>query len=728
MSTPFPAIQFRGELEEVFDGASASSESRWIAADYYDKVVFATPSFQPIYWQPGLSEIVTYKKCRPVPGLPNTDGWDGVAEFAGHILFWRGVSILWSDLNDFANYIPVAITASTGRAVTASGFVMPQVGSTSNFVFLNERSGSFTASQFVRVVSNEDSPSDIRYSYFQVSSVSSSDEETTSIPATQTAPGSEEQTIYTTSHVGFVADSKVSVAGNVVDLVVVDSSRDVTTTYELGGASSTIGEVGESVTFPLAEFPFDLKVDDIISVSTKNAVGQDLFKVTVIGLSLRAIRLGVGETQKTPGTSYPYGGANPTVYVKFQPWVKVRNTGATFVVQQSVAIVPADGLKLTPLGLTGEMDRGLTVPSGSIVETLDANEAGTVQNIGDGINGPIFAITKLADYAYILKERSIQSVQYVGRDSGTFYFRTEIFEEGPIGKYAWCRIDEKRIIFWGTKGWYEYQGGQNIEEIGRVIWDTVADEVDRARADEIVMFHNKPRNEVWMYYPVVGSRASNVIVYNYTFNTVVKDYYPEDINGITAVGLVDWEIAPTWESLDATELINGAAKRWYEYVDVGSKQYPIVAIGGTAGNPSMGESSGSIVPRILAHGRVPYRSTSDDCDPDPVDIIAETPDYSWGDPSAVKYISMVKLGLFIEPSYTGPAYLRVQLGTRMNQDSDVHWSGEARVEVSGNGNVVTKVNLRGAGRYARLRFLSSEVDARWSISSFEISARIGNTF
>jgi len=54
---------------------------------------------------------------------------------------------------------------------------------------------------------------------------------------------------------------------------------------------------------------------------------------------------------------------------------------------------------------------------------VDANEAGETRVIGSDVNGSIFNIVVLGDYAYIFKERSIQVMQYVGVTSGTFFIR-----------------------------------------------------------------------------------------------------------------------------------------------------------------------------------------------------------------------------------------------------------------------------------------------------------------
>lgn len=723
-------MQVQGELELVYTGAGTGRTSRWYAANDIDKVVLTSPSVAPLYWKPGLKQIPSYGKCRPVAGLPDNAGYDGVESFAGHTLLWRDSSIIWSDLNDTHNWIPIALTAASGRAELASSFTQPQVGGTSATVFLTEESGEFVAGQFVRIVANETNPSEISYSYYRVSSVASSSTSTFSINTEQAVPsGGDEVMLYTTSYLSVVEDGKLAVDGTATEATVVEGSRNLSVSYTLGGASSIIGALGESVTFPLSSFPFDLKVDDIISVGVEDSPGQDLYQVTAVGLTVIANRLGVGEAQKTAGLTYPYGGANPTVYVRFQPWIKVTNSSTTSIpIGPKMEISPVGAVKLVAQGLTGEIRAGLQVPSGAILETLDANEAGGVENVGNGINGPVFAIVKLADYVYILKKDSIQSMQYVGRDSGTFFIRGEIYDEGPMGRYAWCRIGEKSIIFWGAKGWMRYSGGQAIEDIGKAHWETAIAELDASRADEIVAFHYKPRNEVWFSYPVLGSRDTKVIVYNYDFNSITVDRYSGDLNGITAIGLVDWEIAPTWESLSSSERCNDASKRWYEYSDVGLKPYPVIGIVGDAGNERYGEDPDALVPRLLLFGRAVSRASNDDCAPAPIEAFADTPDHDFGDFATVKYVDTVRIGLHVPAKLAHPLKLKVKLGTRMNSDDDIVWSGHQTIEVSGNGNITSKVNIRASGRLVRVRFFSDDLDVQWSISSYSIYARAGSTY
>jgi hypothetical protein len=211
---------------------------------------------------------------------------------------------------------------------------------------------------------------------------------------------------------------------------------------------------------------------------------------------------------------------------------------------------------------------------------------------------------------------------------------------------------------------------------------------------------------------------------------VVVDEYDETLNGIQALGEVDWELAPTWESLDPTELFNGAGKRWYEYVDVGEQGYTLIAIGGDDGNEDYGEDPDATIPRLLLHGRVFTRSSRDDCDPDSYESFAETPDFDFGDSEAWKYVDTVYLHVDVPVVLQSPIRLKVEIGSRNNLSSPLTWSDPAWVEVSGGqgGPVTAKANCRGAGRLIRVRFSSEETEAQWRISGYRVIARIGNTY
>lgn len=734
------SLQLQAELEEVFDGAVASPTSRWVAANWISRVLLATPSVQPIYWEPNLTKVPVWGKCRPIPGLPDQTGYDGVEVFAGHAILWKGSTIKGSDLNDFSNWIPIGITASVGRATLATEFQQPAEGQTSPFVFLSGVSGTFTEGQFVRIVSNEGDASKIAYSYYTVDSVSESKTSVPSIDSVQGVPARSYARLYTSGKISWTAGGKVAVDGDTTDLVVNGVSRNVSASYTLLGQSTTVPATGASVQLPLTSLPSDLRSGDVVSVSTTGGYGKDLYKVLSAGQTLVCERLGVGSSQAASGTYY--NGAASTVYVVFQPYVEVTNsTDFPVSVMSGGEMSPADGLKLVCLGYSGGVPTSDVVPAGSTVETLGVNEATEIENVGSDVNGDIYGVVALADYAYILKRDSIQSMQYIGGVS-PYVIRAEIQDEGPVGRYAWCRFDSTSLVFWGKKGWMRYTGGQVVDQVGMAHWYSVSDEFDVSRADEIVAFHNRNQNEVWFAYPVLTG-GTKVVIYNYESQSVVVDKYSSDINGITALGEVEWEVAPTWESLQDTECFDCAVrgsgvvagsvpdlpdKRWYEYTDDGLRPRVLIGIGGTAGNIDNGENPDDTVPRILCHGRVWHRAIGDDCDPDAYTSSAETPDFDFGDPQTVKYIDQVYLHMNVPAHRTRPMKMKVQLGCKSALDSDIVWSAPVPVEVSGNGNVVTKADVRGAGRLVRLRFLSDSEDVQWEVSQYVISARQGGVY
>lgn len=732
------SLQFQGELTEIYSGGQTGPTSRWVATNWIDKVLFATPSVIPLYWQPGLSDTPQYRFCRPIPGLPDQTGYDGIEVFAGHVILWKGSTVKGSDLNDFACWIPVAVAPSSGRGVLAEDFRQPATGTISGFVYLRNVSGSFVAGQYVRVVSDEDDPSKIAYSYYKVDAAASSTSRVPSIDATQTVPPVSAARIYTTTPRTWLEGARLAVGGNAVKLTVTGQSRAISAvTYQLSATSSAVPVVGSTISLPLSAFPHALAKGDVVSVGSSDLAGRDLYEVTAVGQTLVARRLGVGSAQGPVGSTYASGS-----YVKFQPWVSAANvTDTSVTISAEAQVSEADGLRLESLGYSGGLPADAVVRTGSVLETLGVNEAVEFENVGAAINGDIYAVVTLADYAYILKRESIQSMQYIG-GSDPYRVRAEIFEEGPIGRYAWCRYDNKAIVFWGHKGWFSYAGGQVLTAVGSAHWDQVDAELDRARVDEIVAFHNRPRSEVWFAYPVLGGGPTKVAIINYDSGSVVVDEYDESLNGITSLGLVDWEVAPTWESLPDTERwdcqVRGSGttglepdlepKRWYEYVEDGLQARTLIGIGGDEGNLNNGEDPDETIPRLLVHGRVWHRASRDDCDPQAYEASAETPDFDFRDPQAVKYVEGVYLHLHVPVTMDGPMRMKVQIGTRSGLDAAIVWSTPASVEVSGNGNIVTKVDLRAAGRLVRLRFISDERDVRWEVSAYTMIARVGTVY
>lgn len=712
----------------MFAGAQASLTSRWVACNWDDKVLLATPSVNPLYWQPGLSADDKWGKCRPIPGLADGVGYDGVEVFAGHVFLWSGSTIKWCSAGDFATWVPIVVSASVGRAAIGEDFEVPATGTVSEWVYLDGVSGEFVADQFVRIVSDENDASKIKYTFFQVSAVTNTLQSANHAAFDVTVPAGATVTLYPNAALTWEDESRVSVDGTLTSLQVFESSRSSSAVYSLSASSSQVPLVGGSIELTLTEFPHGLSVGDVVSVGTSDALGQDLYEVTSVGWTLVARRLGFGTKQQATYTQFAVGDTLPTVYVRFQPTLTVWNFGAESVlVSSNATLSPAAGVKLKSLNYAGGVSPGSDIGAGAILETMGANTAGELENVGSDINGDVYAVVAIADYAYILKRDSIQSLQKVEGITVAMVPRGEVFGEGPVGRYAWTRFKDLSIVFWGQKGWYRYSGGRELEQVGEAHWPEANAELDVARADEIIAHHHKEASEVWFVYPRLGG-GTRVAIINYDSGSVVVDDYSDELNGITAVGEVDWEVGPTWESLSEGERFDGTAKRWYEYVDDGLRPRTIIGIGGDLGNPDLGEDDTAPAPRLLAHGRVYYRASRDDCNPEPYESLAETPDFDFGDGQRVKYVDEVHLSLHVPVRLASPMKLKVQLGCRGSLDSDIRWSDPQVVEVSGGGDHRRVVPVRGGGRLFRLRFSSDDLGAQWSISGYTVVARVGGSF
>ena len=477
------------------------------------------------------------------------------------------------------------------------------------------------------------------------------------------------------------------------------------------------------MSFVLSRHLTEARQGDVVSVGYSQAPGLDLYELTSPGgFTINVKRLGIGDS--IPNTSWPVG-----VFVTFQNYVEVQNIGTTNVVIRPEADIQGIwSLILEPLGFTGGTPVGSSIPKGALIETVNANEAGEIENVGSSVNGDIYAVVPLGEFAYILKKRSIQSIQSVGIGAGTFFLRPEILDEGVVGRYAWCRCSDREIAFIGHKNIYVYGGGQNLRAVGQQHWYAFAAEVDWARADEIVAHHNRHRNEVWFSYPVTGGLGPRVLIWNYVEDSIVIDKYPEAMSAITAIGRIDWELAPTWDSLSLTEKCTDSAKRWYDYVDVAEDEYALIGIEGDTGNPVIGESENQTYPRLLLHGRVWSRSSSDECELSAIPSLVETPDFDFGDPSVWKYIDTVYLALYGRSNVAAGSTLSVSVGARDNLLSPLRWSPPQSISVVEASAAPTKINTTMSGRYLRLRFQSNHVGANWGISSYHIIGRRGGTY
>lgn len=357
--------------------------------------------------------------------------------------------------------------------------------------------------------------------------------------------------------------------------------------------------------------------------------------------------------------------------------------------------------------LTGATTPGTTITAGSDIFTLDANEAGETPIAGAGANGPIFQFMQVGDYGFILKERSITSAQYVGLGSGIFYLHTEFTGEGLLSTNAAVNLGDGRIVFLGHRELYQYSGGPTPTPVCQQVTRQLYSELDRSRLDEIILYHNESRKEVWVYYPITG--GNKTLIWNYYEDTATFDDVPAGLSGITALAAVDWPSDFPWFALaDDSTWANFDPTFTWEDFSTGSRER--VTLFG----------SGDNLARIhgLQYTRDGAAYTS----------LNESMDYDFGDPDLFKYVDVVVFALQVNQPSDSTKQLFVQVGTKNSLDQDLRWSVPLTVDVKGNSTPPIKVNPGGSGRFIRLRIYSQDADVQWRISSFEIHCRPGGFY
>jgi hypothetical protein len=529
----------------LFTGSAPTTGYPWTATDFFDTILLAQHDNPAQYWTVPLPNV-----CQKIPGLPSADSqWDGVEAFFGHALLWKDDRLKWSDKDDYTNWIPVALTASSAVfIIDAPGYVQPATGATvaipvttdpvaagivvGQFIFVQDNRGSGTSNQF--------------YNYYQVTAVS-------------TGP-------------------------NVI-----------------------------------------------------TARLQDL---------------------------------------------------------------------------TGHTTTGLTIASGQQLFTVDANEAGETRVVGSKMNGKIFKIVAMGDYAYIFKERSVQSVQYVGLQSGTFFIHPELSDEGALSRTAVLNLGDGRIVFLGHKELYLYTGGPSPQPIATQVTRQVLKEIDRTRLHEIVMVHKEIRHEVWVSYPIAGGQKT--LIWNYVEDTCSFDSYDSLLRGITAASDVDFSVDPPWDSLPES-LTWDTMDPTLDWLDFAGSSTDRVLL--------LGFGDGEIV--VWGFGNTFNRNGRG------YKCLSETMDFDLGEPDIWKYVDVVVIGLEVSSSTNQTRTLYLQVGQRAGlgaPEDSILFTDPFPVSVSGNTSDVVRVNPGGAGRYLRLRMFSQDADVEWAVSSFEIHCRPGGTY
>jgi hypothetical protein len=409
----------------------------------------------------------------------------------------------------------------------------------------------------------------------------------------------------------------------------------------------------------------------------------------------------------------------------------VVSNNDTFLVR-NVALIPFGDViveqyaaKFKTEGLTGRIPTGEAVPTDSIFETVDANDSGEIENVEPSIVGTIYNFVQIGEYGYLLKERSIQSIQFVGLDQGVFFIRSELTQEGMIGKYAFVKLNDDSIAILGNRDLYLYRGGKDYVPIARNYTIKLYKELDTDRRDEIQLFHNEQAREIWVIYPAIVNSESvrKVFIYNYEDNSCVVDDYSADSLRLTAAALAKPFELVTWNDLigDWTE----QQLSWGDYDGSGIDRRIIIGAFEATNEEGTIENDCGLLER---HTDLYFLETDNNTRFDRgIPALVETADEDWGDDRRFKYLDEIYFTFdFEEPLPLGaPRYLYVSVGARDTSDATLRYSSEQRIEITGGGTQTTKVNIRMSGRYMRLRLRSDQPDTLWQIAKIVMYASVG---
>lgn len=527
-------------LVEIKDFGSniARPNRRFVACNFLSKVVIAQPDIAPITWDAMNAATLA------VPGLPRNMTYRGVNAFQGFLILWQGQTFKWSDQNDFTTWIPVGSTASSFVFVTADDFTLGAYGTESDYILVDRDPSGLVSGQFLRI------DTDPLYTFFKVGTVLPTIGQTaTASGFNQTIVADQSTDLFLQSFVPFVKDERLYFAGSPTALLKVVRDAVSTTSVGLVVASEfSAPAVGSNVTVAFTSSTAFLPPGIFVSVGASAQPGNDVYRVESVDVnSNQAVlrRMGVGSSGATAHLAGEFLVTQPSVSVKNISGVTASSSFAELVKEAfAFTVIPQD--------LTGNQDVGHTFPAGTQILTVDANAAGELINAGALINGPILHFDTLGEQGYIFKQRSIQSVQYLGGGAGTFFIRPAITDEGLVGDYAFVKVGNDEMYFWGNRGVYRFLGGNNLQPIAPQYFKQLKAELDVTRADRIVGYHNEQDFEIWFIFPQKSKSptlgSTRVFIYNYLENSCTIDDYPSSFVSLTAAARVNWNEDLIWSN------------------------------------------------------------------------------------------------------------------------------------------------------------------------------------
>lgn len=686
------------QLTQIHDyGAVIASPSRRIVAtDFLDKVILAHPDAPLLYWK-GSGQ------CLPVPGLPVGEYYRGAKVFQGSLFVWKNNRLKWSSQNDFTEWIPVAQTTSSYVFKLVVPYTKGVAGVESDYLYVDKAAAGLVAGQFLRI------DSDPTYSFFEVVNSLPSVGSSGNVSGfhQEVLPG-QTKDVFISSYLAYSKGGRLYFDGNAATLEVQRDAVAPTSNALVVAEEFSVPAAGDSVVVKVTSQPM-VNGGSYVSVGPTLFNGRAIYYVEGTDLNAGTITLrNTGIGLATPVTH------QAGEFIVGQPSVRVKNLSGSVTASGGFLTLLKEryGFTVKPLNLTGAAPVGNVYPTNTEIFTVDANAAGETVNAGSSINGEIVHFETLGDYAYILKKRSVQSVQYVGQDQGTIFIRPEITDEGLIGDYAFVKVGLDQLYFWGNREIYRYSGGNQLTPIALQFTKQLFAELDKNRANQIFGYHNEKNSEVWFVYPRADqpdSGALRVFIYNYLENSCTIDDFPTSIVGLTAAGRVEWATDVIWQS---------ASGSWIAPMSWGpSESWDSIGDDTSDGKQILAASSNQLLNHGEDYNRLGRSYVSE----------AETTDFDAGDPIAWKYVDTVVLSLQVK-AVISPANLNIYVGTKKNFDDPITWSSPKSVQVQGGGNYTTKVNIQKSGKFFRLKISSNTADIQWRISQVRILGRMGGTY
>ncbi len=559
-------------LVQVQDFGSdiARTGRRFVACNFLSKVAIAHPDIAPITWDAMSAATVA------IPGLPRTATYRGVNAFQGHLCLWQGQIFKWSDQNDLTTWIPVATVPATFVFLLRDAYTLGTYGIESDYLYVNRDPAGLGVGQYLRI---DGAP---LYTFFQVGKVLPTIGQTgVASGFSQSIAAGDTKDLFLQAAVPFVATERLYFAG--LPTAYLEVVRDATSPATVGLVLSTTfvqPAVNFTVTASFTSSPALLAPGSYVSVGGAAQPGSDVYRVESVDLtSNQAVlkRMGVGSS----GAGSHLAGE----FVVAQPFVTVKNISAINAVSGFAEVVAeAFAFTVIPVDLTGNAAVGDVFAAGSQVLTVAPNGAGEVINAGALVNGPILHFDTLGEMGYLFKQRSIQSVQYTGVGNGTFFIRPEVTDEGLVGDYAFVKVGNDEMYFWGNRGIYRFLGGSNLQPIAPQHYKQLKAELDITRADQIIGYHNEQDFEIWFVYPQKAISPElgglRVFIWNYAENSCTIDDYPSSFQALSAIGRVSWNQDLTWARTLGTWLAPHSFSRtttWAEMAADNDQTFTVLA-------------------------------------------------------------------------------------------------------------------------------------------------------